>query len=190
MGYGLRLTELVDLDHPGRHRAARGLPDEGGGRSAAQRQHAEEGEATILRLDAGRADALVPGLGPRADRDADRPRASGRDRRRTWTSAVPPVGRLLRRFPRPRATARASSLSATTTSSLARSAARPSTSGARSTRSGNTPISSSTSRPGGAACSPSTTVGSDGSRSTICALPGAGDEGLGDRSQEQDADRG
>ena len=66
VGHGRRdrlgLAELVDLHHPGRDRAARRLPDEAAGKAAAQRQRAEEGEPPVLRLDARRADALVPDL--------------------------------------------------------------------------------------------------------------------------------
>ena len=58
----LRLTELVDLDDPRRDRAARGLPDEAAGKTAAEREHAEEGEPPVPGLNAGGADALVPDL--------------------------------------------------------------------------------------------------------------------------------
>ena len=58
----LRLAKPVDLHDPWRDRAARRLPDEAGGEAAAERQHAEEGEPPVLRLDAGGADALVPDL--------------------------------------------------------------------------------------------------------------------------------
>ena len=58
----LRLAQLIHLHHPRGDRAARGLPDEATGKAEAEHEHAEEGEPPVLRLDAGRADALVPDL--------------------------------------------------------------------------------------------------------------------------------
>ena len=60
---GLRLAELVDLDHPGHDRAARRLPDQRGGEAGREDQRAEGHQPPVLRLHAGRADALVPDLG-------------------------------------------------------------------------------------------------------------------------------
>ena len=41
--HGLRLPELVDLDHPGRDRAARALPNQTSGKPAREHQRAEKG---------------------------------------------------------------------------------------------------------------------------------------------------
>ncbi len=57
-----RPPQLVDLDHPGHDRAPRGLPDEAAGKTAAQEEHAEEGEPPVFRLHAGRAAPVVPNL--------------------------------------------------------------------------------------------------------------------------------
>jgi hypothetical protein len=59
---GLRFAQFIDLDHPGDDRAARGLPDEGSGETAGEKQIAEGDESPIIGLRPGRADALVPGL--------------------------------------------------------------------------------------------------------------------------------
>src|SRR6202034_1064591 len=45
-----------------RDRAARGLPDKAGGEATAEREHREEGEPPVHRLNPGGADALVPHL--------------------------------------------------------------------------------------------------------------------------------
>jgi hypothetical protein len=52
-GDGLRLAELVDLDHPGDDRSARALPDDPGGEAGREAERAEEGEPPTARLDAG-----------------------------------------------------------------------------------------------------------------------------------------
>ena len=46
-----RLTELVDLDDPGRDCPAGGLPDEASGKTTGDDQRAEEGEPPVLGLD-------------------------------------------------------------------------------------------------------------------------------------------
>src|SRR3546814_1648982 len=49
-GDGLCLSELVDLDHPGRDRAARRLPDETACQPSRKRKATEEGEPPVFRL--------------------------------------------------------------------------------------------------------------------------------------------
>jgi hypothetical protein len=61
-GDGLRLSELVDLDHPGRHGAACRLPEEAAGKTCGEEQIAEREQAPVAGLDARGADALVPDL--------------------------------------------------------------------------------------------------------------------------------
>src|SRR3546814_10694176 len=73
------LAELVDLDHPGRDRAAQRLPDQSRSEAAREKQGAEKGEPPILRLDARRADAIVPDLR----------RALMRDRKSTRLNSSP-----------------------------------------------------------------------------------------------------
>src|SRR5690606_2478075 len=58
----LRLAEIIYLYDPGHHGPARRLPNEGRGKSGAKDQRAERHIAPVARLDAGRADALVPDL--------------------------------------------------------------------------------------------------------------------------------
>jgi len=62
-GDRLRLAEPVHLHHPGHDRAAGGLPDQGGGEAGDEEKLAQRHEAPVPRLDAGGADALIPGLG-------------------------------------------------------------------------------------------------------------------------------
>jgi hypothetical protein len=60
--YDLRLTEFVDLHHPGHDSTARGLPDEAAREDACQQQVAKSYQAPVLCLRASRADAFVPNL--------------------------------------------------------------------------------------------------------------------------------
>ncbi|MCY1238442.1 hypothetical protein D9M72_511800 [compost metagenome] len=59
----LRLSEPVDLNDPGDDRAAGRLPDEGCRKAGREDERAECHEPPVFRLDAGRADAIVPDLG-------------------------------------------------------------------------------------------------------------------------------
>src|SRR3546814_20923738 len=61
-GDGLCLSELVDLDHPGRDRAARRVPDETACQPSRKRKATEEGEPPVFRLQPFRTDAVVPDL--------------------------------------------------------------------------------------------------------------------------------
>ena len=56
-------AEALDLDHVWGNGAAPGLPAYAGGEPRRERETAEGHQAPALRLDAGRADALVPHLG-------------------------------------------------------------------------------------------------------------------------------
>src|SRR3546814_20086383 len=58
----LRLADPIDLYDPGHDMPARGLPDEAAGKAARESERTEEGKPPIFRLDAGRADPVIPGL--------------------------------------------------------------------------------------------------------------------------------
>jgi hypothetical protein len=58
----LGLAELVDLDHPRRDGAARGLPEHAAGEARRKEQVAERDEPPVAGLDASGTDALVPDL--------------------------------------------------------------------------------------------------------------------------------
>src|SRR6516162_6423241 len=61
-GDGLRLAELVDLNHPRCDGAARRLPDQAACQARSKKQVAERNQPPVPSLDTGRADSLVPGL--------------------------------------------------------------------------------------------------------------------------------
>src|SRR3546814_1500620 len=58
----LRLSEPIGLPHPGHDRSPGGLPDQGRGETGREEERAECHKTPVSRLDAGRADAVVPDL--------------------------------------------------------------------------------------------------------------------------------
>ena len=57
---GLGLAQPIDLHHPGHDMPARRLPHDTGGKTAGERQRAEESEAPVPCLNTRGADAVVP----------------------------------------------------------------------------------------------------------------------------------